>query len=350
MQAGENARLVVQSSCNFTKKPERTDYFMKAIRINELGGPEVMHLEEIETPAPKGGEVLIQVAAAGVNYADLMQRQGAYMTRTHTPMTMGFEVAGTVAALGPEVTSPAVGTRVAGLAAGGYAEYTVASASSVIPIPEHLDFAHAAAFPVQGITAYQILRESAHLQQGESVLVQAAAGGVGTLAVQLARLMGAGTVVGTASNASKLDLVRRLGADAAINYTEENWVEQVKNATNGNGTDIIMEMVGGSIGEQSLQCLAPYGRMVVYGSASGQIVQFSGIQLMYKNQSITGYWLTAWQRRADRIAAATQELMRFLASDKLQIIVGNTFSLAEAAEAHKAIANRQTTGKVVLLV
>ncbi len=323
---------------------------MKAIRINETGGPEVMHLEEIETPIPGEGEVLIKVAAAGVNYADLAQRQGAYLTRTRTPMTLGVEVAGTVAALGPGVSTPAEGGRVVAYVNGGYAEYALAQATTVIPIPPSLDFPQAAAFPVQGLTAYQLLRESAHIQPGESVLVHAAAGGVGTFAVQLAKLMGAGIVVGTASNSSKIDLIRKLGADAAINYTEDNWVEQVKNATRGQGSDIILEMVGGEIAEQSLKCLAPFGRMVIYGAASGKIAQFSGIQLMYKNQAIIGYWLTSQLRHADRIAMAAMELMQFLASGKLQIIVGQTFPLADIAQAHQAIAERRTMGKVVLLV
>jgi NADPH:quinone reductase len=323
---------------------------MKAIRIYETGGPEVMHLEEIPTPTPKEGQALIKVEAAGINFADLAQRQGAYLTRTRTPMTMGVEFAGTVAALGPGVTTPAVGTRVAGVGEGAYAEYAIAQTSLLIPIPPNLDFVHAAAFPVHGLTAYQLLRESAQLKPGESVLVHAAAGGVGTLAVQLAKLMGAGTVVGTASNAEKLALARRLGADAAINYTEPDWAEQVKQATGGKGTDIILEMVGGSISEQSLQCLAAFGRMVIFGAASSQIGQFTGIQLMYKNQSIIGYWLTSQLQRPDRIAAAALELLQYLATGKLEIIVGQTYPLAEAEQAHRAIADRQTMGKVVLLV
>jgi NADPH2:quinone reductase len=322
---------------------------MKAIRISELGGPEVMHLEEVETPTPQEGKVLIKVAAAGVNYADLMQRQGTYLTRTHTPVTLGAEVAGTIVALGSGVTTLKEGMRVAAFGNGGYAEYTTASANMVIPIPDTLGFAEAAAFPVQGLTAYQLLRESARLQAGESVLIHAAAGGVGTLAVQLAKLMGASTVIGTASSESKRELARQLGADVVLNYTQEGWTEQVKQATGGKGADIILEMAGGEIARQSLQCLAPFGRMVVFGAASGEIVQFSGIQLMYKNQSIIGYWLTAWLSRPDRIAAASRDLMGYLASGKLHIIVGNTFPLAQAAEAHRAIAARKTTGKVVLL-
>src|SRR5258706_14995424 len=312
--------------------------FMKAIRINETGGPEVMHLEEIETPVPKGGQALIKVAAAGINFADWAQRRGAYLTRTRPPMTMGVEFAGTVAALGPGVSTPAVGTRVAGVGEGGYAEYAIAQASSLIPIPSNLDFVHAAAFPVQGLTAYQLLRESARLQPGESVLMQAAAGGEGTLAVQLAKLMGAGTVVGTASNPDKLALVRPLGADVAINYTEADCVEQVKQATDGQGIHIILETVGGSIAEQSLHCLAPFGRMVIFGAASGHIAQFTGIQLMYKNQAIIGYWLASQLQHTERIAAAVMGLMQYLVSGKLEIVVGPTFPLADAEQAHKAIA------------
>ena len=323
---------------------------MKAIRINETGEPEVMHVEEIETPTPRAGQVLVKVAAAGINFADLAQRQGAYLTSTRTPTTLGFEFAGTVEVLGPGVSSPAVGTRVVAFGDGGYAEYAIAPVTSVIPIPPKLDFIHAAALPVQGITAYQLLRESAHFEPGESVLIHAAAGGVGTLAVQLAKLMGAGTVIGTASSSSKLELVKRLGADVAINYTEADWGEQVKKATGDKGADIILEMVGGDIAEQSLQCLAPFGRMVIYGAASGQIAQFTGIQLMYKNQAIIGYWLTSQLSRPDRVGRAMMDILRYLGSDKLEIIVGQTFPLTEAAEAHRAIADRKTMGKVVLVV
>jgi len=323
---------------------------MKAIRINETGGPEVMHLEEIATPIPQNDEVLLQVVAAGINYADLAQRQGTYLTRTRTPMTLGVEVAGIVAGHGPGVTAPPVGTRVVAFVTGAYAEYALAHTGTIIPIPDTLDFTHAAAFLLQGITAYQLLRESAHIQPGESVLVHAAAGGVGTFALQLAKLMGAGKVIGTASSEAKLDLARSLGADVAINYTAPDWSAQVKNATNGLGADIILEMVGGEIATQSLECLAPFGRMVVYGTASGEITQFTGIQLMYNNQAIIGYWLSKWLQRTDRIAVAALELMQYINAGQLKIIVGNTFPLSEAVAAHSAIAERKTMGKVVLLI
>lgn len=323
---------------------------MKAVRIHEIGGPEVLRLEDIDIPTPGAGEVLIKIAAVGVNYADIMQRQGTYLTRTHPPLTLGSEAAGTIEALGPGVKGPAVGTRVVGFVNGGYAEYATAAVSAIIPIPDTLDFPHAAAFPLQGFTAYQLLHDSARLETGETVLVHAAAGGVGTLAVQLAKLMGAGKVIGTASTAEKLNLARRLGADVTINYTEDNWIEQVKEATNGQGADVILEMVGGSIAEQNLQCLAPFGRMVVYGAAGGQAAQFNGIQLMYKNQAVIGYWLAAWMKRPDKIAQAAAALMQYLAEGRLEIIVGQTFPLAEVAKAHEAMSGRGTMGKTVLTV
>ena len=324
---------------------------MKAIRIHETGGPEVMRLEEVETPRPAWGEALIKIAAAGVSYVDLAFRQGIYHPFTGLPITLGSEVAGTIAALGPGVTTPAVGTRVIALVHGGYAEYAVANITTLLPIPENLNFARAAAFLVNGTIAYQTLRESGRLQAGENVLIHAAAGGVGTLAIQFARRMGAGKVIGTASTENKLNLIRHLGADASIDYTQKDWVEQLKRVTDGRGADIILDGVGGKIAEQSLQCLAPLGRMVVIGAASGQPAQFTGLQLMIKSQSVVGYWLTKWSNHpAHPLTAATEELLRFLASDRLQIIIGQTFPLAEAAEAHRAIAERQTTGKVVLLV
>ena len=324
---------------------------MKAIRIHEIGGPEVMQLEEIETPTPRQDEVLIKVAAAGVTQADLAQRQGTYLTPTRPPMILGMQVAGTVVAHGPEVSTPAVGTRVVSFVQGGYAEYAIARATTVISIPPHLNFVHAATFPVQGIMAYQLLRESARLQVGESVLVYAAAGGVGTLAVQLAKLMGARIVISTAGNQNKLDLLRRLGADVAINHTDKHWVEQVQEATGGRGADIILEMVGGKWAEQCLQCLAPFGRMVIYGRVSGLNAHFSDMQLLDKNQAIIGYWLIGWMSsRPDRTAVAARELIQYLATGKLEIIAEHTFPLAEAVHAHHAIAQRKTTGEVVLLV
>lgn len=322
---------------------------MKRIRIYETGGPEVLRFEEGDMPSPQQGEVLIKVAAVGVNYADLMQSQGMYLAPTRPPLTLGSEFAGTIVATGPGVQHLTRGMRVVALGQEGYAEYALASASATIPLPDALDFTHAAALPLQGLTAYQLLHDEARLQPGERVLIHAAAGGVGTLAVQLAKHMGAGSIIGTASSSEKLELVRRLGADVTINYTEPDWVEQVMQATGGQGPDIILEMVGGKIAEQSLECLARFGRMIVYGAASGQPVTFSGTRLMQKNQTVAGYWLALQLRRPERIAKAITELLQLFAAGKLEIIVGQTFPLSEAAAAHQALSERGTTGKVVLL-
>jgi len=309
-----------------------------------------MRLEEVEVPAPGPGQVLVRVAAAGVNYADLRQREGTYLTATQVPTTLGFEAAGTVEALGPGVTEPGLGTRVVAPAQGAYADYALAYAAASVPLPDGLDFRRATALYVQGLTAYQILRMSARLQPGESVLVHAAAGGVGSLAVQLARLMGAGAVIGTASTAEKRALARRLGADVAIDYTDDTWVERVKEATDGQGVDIVLEMVGGRIARQGLECLKPFsGRMVVYGSATGEPIEFNGRQLMDRNVGVVGYWLAPLLRFPDRIATDARELVQYVADGKLEIVVGESFPLAQAAEAHRAMAERRTSGKVVLL-
>ncbi|MHB8874737.1 MAG: quinone oxidoreductase family protein, partial [Myxococcaceae bacterium] len=193
---------------------------MKAIRIRERGGPEALRLEEVETPSPRTGEVLVRVRAAGVNYADLMQREGTYPLPTRLPLTLGLEVAGTVGSLGPEVWGFAEGDRVLGGVGGGYAEYAVARVANVVPLPDGLDFAAATALLIQGATAHLMLA-AARVGHGQSVVVHAAAGGVGVLAVQLAKLRGAGPVIATASSARKLELAASLGADLGMDYTGE---------------------------------------------------------------------------------------------------------------------------------
>jgi NADPH2:quinone reductase len=219
----------------------------------------------------------------------------------------------------------------------------------VFPIPDKVDFASATALFVQGLTAYGLLRDAAKLHEGESVLIHAAAGGVGSLAVQLSKLLGAGTVIGTASSAEKLDLVRRLVADVAFNYTDPNWSVQVNEATGGQGTNIILDAVGGEIGQQSLSHLAAQGRLVVYGAASGQPTMFAAQQLAGKNQAVIGYSIGTAMSLEQR-AEAMRALLGYVAEDRLHIVVGKTFPLRDAAQAHRAMAERRTTGKVVRLV
>ena len=326
---------------------------MKAIRMHRPGGPEVLELEEVETPSPGPGEVLIRASAAGVNYADVGLRRGM-MGGPHAmplPATPGFEVVGVVEALGEGVSAPPVGARVAAvLDAGGYAEYAVAPAEAAVPIPEGVDDAAATALLVQGLTAYGVLHDSARIQPGESVLVQSAAGGVGSLAVQLARLAGANPVIGAASG-GKLGLVSELGAHAAVDYTRDGWAGEVYGATGGRGVDVVLEAVGGRVGAEAFGALAPLGRMVLYGGVSGEPLPLTELQMMpmsVKGLAVLGYggpWL-----RPGRAEAAREAILGHLRAGELRVPVGGSFPLADAAEAHRAIEERRTTGKVLLTV
>lgn len=325
---------------------------MKAIRVQQPGAPDVLRLEEIPVPQPKAGEVLIKVAAAGVNYADIGMRRGM-MGGPHgveLPYTPGLEVTGTIAGLGPDARAFEPGTRVMAVSEiGGYAEYVVAPIDKTFRMPNGIDFASANALLVQGLTAYSLIHDAAKLQPGESVLVQAAAGGVGSLLVQLAGLAGAKLVLGTASN-GKLNFVRQLGATAAIDYTQPDWIKQVYAATQGRGVDVVLDAVGGPSAAQAFMSLAPFGRMIMFGGTSGQPLPFPDIMWPMQMKALTlggfgGPWL-----RPGRAAAAAQALTEYVERGQLRGFVQHTFPLAEAAAAHAAIEERQTTGKVVLIV
>jgi NADPH2:quinone reductase len=327
---------------------------MKAIRFYEHGEPEVLKLEELERPQPGPGEVLIKVEAVGVNYSDVARRRGIYPQPTALPYIPGTEVAGRVIALGAGVVAMEVGAQVVSLArnGGGYAEYVTLPAALLMPIPQNLDAVHAAAIPLQGLTAYHLLKTSGRLQPGESVLIHAAAGGVGTLAVQLAKVLGAGLVIATASTQTKLDLAQSLGADIGINYTKEGWSQQVREATGGKGVDIILEMVGGTIFEENFTCLAPFGRVIVFGSASGQESALSllevGLQLFSQSQSLVGFNVGNIIARPDMMEPTMTALFDYIGSGRVKLQVNHVFPLAEAVAVHHMMQGRQTTGKVVL--
>lgn len=323
---------------------------MQVVRFYEYGGPEVLKVEDAPVPEPGPGEVLVKVAAAGVNYADTRRRLGAYVEPTPLPWVVGSEIAGTVAKLGPGVAGATEGQRVMALTAGGgYAEYALVAERALLPIPPQLSFVQAAALPLQGLTAYYLLKLSGRLERGESVLVHAAAGGVGTLAVQMAKLLGAGTVIATASTPAKLEFACSLGADVQIDYTREDVVAGVRAATNGKGSDIILDGVGGAVFEQSLRCLAAGGRLVVYGLASGQMVELNPVRLMRRNQSVVGFYLGQLMTQPEQLRPAMHEIAGWLTEEKLRLMIGHVFPLAEAAKAHRQLEARETTGKVVLL-
>jgi NADPH2:quinone reductase len=317
---------------------------MKAIRVHELGGAEKLTLEEIEKPVPKADEVLIKVAAAGINYADTMMRSGKYLTKPPLPFTLGYEAAGTIESVGTNVTNFSVGQRVlATTSSGGYAEFATAKAALTMPIPDELSFGESTALLVQGLTALGLLNET---RVGQTILIHAAAGGVGSLLVQLAKFKGL-KVIGTASSEQKLEYIISLGADFAINYSENDWTKQVLKATNNRGVDWLIEMVGGSIVAQNLQVLAKHGTMWIYGAASGEDFKVSVLSLMAKNHTIRGYWLM--NESFENRAKFTKELLEHVKARRLKIQV-TEFPLEKAREAHETIESRKTTGKVVLTI
>lgn len=322
---------------------------MKAIQVSEFGGPEVLELVEIERPSPSEGEVLVEVKAAGVNFADTMRRRNEYLEETPLPFVPGAEIAGVVAEVGAGVEEVSEGDWVVTLLeTGGYAEYVVAPAQYLISIPDEANFDEAAAIPLQGLTAYHVLKTSGMLEEGESVLVHAAAGGVGYLAVQMAKLMGASPVIATASTQEKLDLAKELGADVLIDYTEEDWPEQVRESTGGVGADVILEMVGGEFIQKNLECLAAFGRMVVYGAASGERGTLVPMDLMHYNQFVAGFYLPQIMAHPELFVPSLQEVLGWISSGEVSLTIGARYPLEQASVAHDALEGRQTTGKIIL--
>jgi NADPH2:quinone reductase len=322
---------------------------MKTIFVEEFGEPEVLRYTDAERPSPGEREALIEVRSAGVNYADTMRRRNQYVVSQDLPFVPGSEVAGTVAEVGEGVENFSVGDRVVTLlGTGGYAEYAVAPARNLIPLPEGLDFDEAAAIPLQGLTAYHCIKTSGSLKEGESVLVHAAAGGVGTLAVQMAKLLGAGTVIATASSKKKLELARSLGADVLIDYTEGDWPEKVREATEGKGADVILEMVGSDFPEKNLTCLNVFGRMVVFGAASRERGTIVPASLMNECHAVVGFYLPQIMRRPDLFVPSLREVLGWISSGDLLLTIGATYPLEKAAEAHADLEGRKTTGKLLL--
>lgn len=324
---------------------------MRAIRMHGTGSTQVLHLDDVEVPEPGFGEVQIRVVVAGMNFTDVMRRQGVYMSRSVAPTgpsIPGTEVAGVVSRVGPGIDESLVGRRVAAFVHGGYAEYAVSRSRWTYLLPDSVSMYDGAACLVQGSTAWLLLKACARLQHGESVLVHSAAGGVGTLALQLARELGAGRVLATASTGAKLDLATSLGADAAIDYTRAGWAEEVLAATGGDGVDVVLDAVGGLIGEDGLTCLADEGRIVVYGVSSKEMAPFAGSQLMQRNQSVTGFWLTSWMDRHHELPV--HHLLSLVAAGRLTPVVRTVFPLEEVTQAQQALAERSTVGKILLTV
>ncbi|QMT17798.1 quinone oxidoreductase [Planococcus maritimus] len=322
---------------------------MKVVKFEEYGGPEVLQYTESEQPKPKAHEVLIEVKAVGVNYADTARREGKYVVPTELPYIPGSEAAGVVVETGAEVTRFKAGDRVVALIeSAAYAEYAAIPEQVLTPVPEGVSFEEAVALPLQGLSAYHILKTMGRLEPGETVLIHAAAGGVGTIAVQLAKLFGAGKIIATASTEEKLFHAEKMGATHLVNYSEEGWVQRVKEITDGKGVDVALEMVGGSVFNETLKTLAPFGRLVIFGAASGEQAVFAPGQLMKRNQSVIGFFLPQIMRNQELFQKSFQELLEYMNNGQLKLTIGGAYPLEQAADVHKLLQSRKTIGKLVL--
>ncbi|MFA6210824.1 MAG: zinc-binding dehydrogenase [Candidatus Obscuribacterales bacterium] len=322
---------------------------MKAVKLVGTSGLKSLHLVDIARPEPARGQLLIEVKAAGVNFAELQTLNGKYPPMTQIPYVMGFEAAGTVTAVGPDVHNFKVGDRVTSLvSSGGHAEYALADQSMAIPIPENVSFVDATAIPVNGLTAYALLKHGAKIQKGDTVLIQAAAGGVGLFLIQLAKLFGCSKVIALAGSQEKLELVNRLGADFAFNYNDDDWQTKVLAATNEKGVDVVLECVSGAIGDECYKLVAAQGRIIVFGAANlhDSYSPEQITQLIRKNLTITGFNLPTMQ--SELLASCILALLKIITNEQIELH-SQVFALNNVQSAYAALAGRTTIGKVILV-
>ena len=319
---------------------------MKAVRIHEFGDLDVLKWEDIDRPTPRPRQVLIQVDSAGVNYADLMRRQGGY-PGPDLPSTLGVEAAGTIVEIGNDVSGLAIGQKVMGMGPQGNAEYVAVNSNFVFPYPDQLDPTEAGGMPIVFLTAYHILKTRGGLQQGNTVLIQAGASGVGTVATQLAKAWGA-KVITTASSEGKLELSKSLGSDITINYSDTDFESEINNITEGKRVDLVLECVGGQVLEKSVRCLSSYGVLVSYGNASGVPANLPSTDITSNNRTVIGFSMGRSPAGSLDHQLAMAELFPMITNGKVKLIVDTVLSMSNVADAHKHLANRGTRGKVIL--
>ena len=321
---------------------------MKAIRVQAPGGPEALRYEEVERPVPGPGQILVKIEAAGVNFIDVYQRTGLY--KVPLPFTLGQEAAGTVAAIGPGVPEPTVGDRVAYTSVlGAYAEYAVVPADRLVVLPDGVSAKQAAAAMLQGMTAHYLATSTYPLKPGDTCLVHAAAGGVGLVLCQIAKRRGA-RVLGTVSTREKAALARGAGADEVILYTEQDFETEVKRLTNGAGLQVIYDSVGKTTFEKGLSCLASRGLMVLYGQSSGPVGPFDHQVLSQKGSLfLTRPTLAHYIATRAELLTRAGEVLGWIKSGKVTLRIDRELPLAQAAEAHRLLEGRKTTGKLLLI-
>jgi NADPH2:quinone reductase len=314
---------------------------MRAVRIDEFGGPEVLQVVDVPEPEPGEGEVLIKVSRCGMNYADTHTRENSYLARYETPLILGGEVAG---------TTPDGQRVIALLANGGYAEYAVANQAAIYPIPDGLDEGAALALLIQGLTAWHLYRTCARVAAGESVVVVSGAGGVGSLAVQLGRPFGAGRVIATASTEEKRSLALSLGADAAVDPSlpAEELTSALIEANDGKQVDAVFEMAGGSVFAGCFEALAPFGRIVAYGIAGREPNTVETGRLMRKSRTVVGFWLMHCLGRREMMEEPLADLFDRAVRGELKPQIGETYPLTDVRRAHEDMQGRRTSGKLLL--
>ncbi len=312
---------------------------MRAVQIEEFGGPEVLQVTDLPEPEPGDGELLVKVSRAGMNFADTHQRENSYLARFELPLVLGGEVAGT----DPD------GRRVVGmLRSGGYAECAAAPEATTFPIPDGVDDGAALALLIQGLTAWHLFRTSAKLAQGESVVVVSGAGGVGNLALQLAKPFGAGRVIATASTEEKRTHTLELGADAAVDPAEEDLKAALLEANEGRPVDVVLEMSGGRVFDACMEALAPFGRCVAYGIAGREQNTLETGRLMRKSRAVIGFWLMHCLGRRDMMEEPLADLFDRVARGELVPQVGETYAMSDVRRAHEDLQGRRTSGKLLL--
>ena len=314
---------------------------MRAIHLTEFGGPEKLVVSEQPEPVAAEGEEVLEVLAAGINFADTHQTEDSYLAKQTLPLIPGSEV----------VVRGSDGSRLLGfVSGGGYAERIAVNPKRLFRIPDGVSNADALTTLVQGATAWHLLRTSAHLAEGESVVVHAGAGGVGTIAIQLAKKWGAGRVIATASSAEKRAIALELGADAVVDSTTDELAAALTEANGGRGVDVVLEMTGGRVFDQSLRALAPLGRLAVFGMA-GRVPPHDVApgMLMARSTAVIGFWLVHVVQRPAMLAAAVTDLLGMLDRGELRAVIGESYSLDTAADAHRALLDRSSTGKLILV-
>lgn len=323
---------------------------MKAVVVSDFGGPSVLKYTNTDMPSIGAKQVLIRVVSTSVNFADIMSRQGRYHSGSKPPFIPGLDAAGVIEKTGPEVQRLKTGQRVIALLKhGSYSEYVASDEDLAFPIPDNMDFETAAACPTVSFTSYKLLADVARLAPGETVLIHAAAGGIGTTATQLARIMGAKYVIGAVGNDKKRDIVLEAGADEVINYQAEDFADKVNKLTAGKGADVILDSISGDVAEKSLTCLAMYGRLVNFGSAAGGTGHFKTTDLHSSCRAVLGFSLgTTVRNRPDLLRDTSIHLFQYLKDGRLKMKIGRHYALEEAAKAHEWMESRQSTGKIVL--